>query len=143
MNTIVSFQSSFEIRGKNGDPPGQELASFLFEGLRNSNIQICDLKNREDWGWDFRTEQNTFQIESIVGYVGDPPVQWLVTNHLHLSRWRSVFSGSSVRSQADSYLQFYCFAIHELLSDERFSSIRWYTQENYDNLTKDKWSLAP
>ncbi len=142
MRTFVSFESDFPHEGKTGNPPGKELLQYLSVGLRNAGMQVSEPQNREDWAWDFLLDKNGYQIESIVGYVNDLPIQWLITTHLHLSFWKKLFA-SSVIAQAESELQNYCQAIHKLLSDSRFRNVRWYNQRDFDQNATDKWAASP
>lgn len=142
MKTFVSFESDFSHKGKAGSPPGKELAQYLNEGLRNAGFQVSVPQNREDWAWDFLLDKNCYRIESIVGYVNDSPVQWLITTHLHFSFWKNLFA-SSVKTQAESELKSYCRAIHELLSDSRFQTVRWYAQRDFDQNATEKWAASP
>lgn len=142
MRTFVSFESDFSCEGKDGNPPGQEIAQYFYEGLKGAGFQVSKPKNREDWAWDFLLNKNGYQIESIIGYVNDSPIQWLITTHLHFTFWKKLFA-NSVRVEAESELRNYCQKIHELLFDSRFRSIRWYNQMDFDQNETDKWAASP
>ena len=140
MRTFVSFETDFP---HDTNPPGQELAQYLCEGLKSSRFEVDGPKNREDWAWDLLLTNDNYQIESIVGFVNDEPFQWLITTHLHLSLWRRLFAGKSFKTQAQKELKRYCLAINKLLSSERFGSVRWYEQKDFDQSLTDKWEPSP
>ena len=142
MRTLASFKINFLYERKAGEPPGKELAQHLSEGLISAGFHVSEPQNREDWAWDFLLDRNGYQIESIVGYVNNSPIQWLITTHLHFSFWKKLFPGS-VKAQAESELKSYCQTIHELLSDSRFQTVRWYDQRDFDQNATDKWATSP
>ncbi|WP_428241669.1 hypothetical protein [Gynuella sp.] len=142
MRTFVSFESDFSCEDSIEHPKGQELARYLYNGLRESGFQVREPQNREDWAWDILLLKDGYQIESILGYVNDSPIQWLVTTHLHFSIWKKLFAGS-VKNHAENELQSYCCTIHRLLSNDRFRFIRWYNQEEFDQNVTDKWESYP
>jgi hypothetical protein len=142
MRTFVSFESDFSHEGEEGRPPGLELAQYLYQGLRKAGFQINDPQNREDWAWDFILDKNDYQIETVVGYVNDSPIQWLITTYVHVSFWKKLFM-SSVKMQAESELKSYCQVIHGLLSGGEFRAVRWYEQIDFDQNATDKWAASP
>jgi len=144
MRSFVSFKTDFSNDTKAEDTPGQELAQYLCEGLCSAGFEVKGPQNREDWAWDFLLSKEAYQIESIVGYVDDDPIQWLITTHLHLSFWKKLFGGASIKTKAGKNLRSYCQAIHQLLSsDNRFRSVRWYEQQDFDQNLTDKWEPSP
>jgi hypothetical protein len=143
MRTFVSFEFDSSQESLLGNPPGQELAQYLCEGLKSAGLHVIGPKNREDWAWDFVFDKGCYQIESIVGHVDYRPIQWLITTYLHLKFWKKLFPGKLFKANAESTLQRYCQEIHSLLSDSRFSSVRWYDQKEFDQNLTDRWGSSP
>ena len=144
MKTFVSFEMNFSIVSKRENLLDKELLQFLRKKMHNAGFNIQGPKNREDWAWDFLLERNNYQIESIIGYVNDGAIQWLVTTYLHLSFWKKIFGSKIVKVETNRYLRDYCLAIHQILYfDDRFDSIRWYEQRDFDRNITNKWESFP
>ena len=142
MKTYVSFESDFSSERTVENPPGEELSQYLYENFVTAGFQVNEPKNREDWAWDFLLKTNSCQIESIVSYVNDWPIQWLLTTHLHYPPWK-MFLADSVIAQAESDLQDYCQTIHKSLSNNRFWTVRWYDIRDFNNNETEYWSPSP
>lgn len=132
MKTFVSFESDFPCKENIEFPCGQELAQYFSDGLKKSGFQVVGPNNREDWAWDLLLNKKGYQIESIIGYVNDSSIQWLITTYLHLPFWKNIPFLNTKNDQSTNDLQNFCKVIDELLSNNHFSKVRWYDQESFD-----------
>lgn len=138
MRTFVSFMADFPT---DSQPPGRELADFIALALDSAAEQHHAVTEREGWAWELAADRGKATIESIVGLVDDPPVQWLITTHGHLGTLAR-FSRSA-RNERDAALLRWCQAVHTAISaDDRFSEVRWYSPSDFDR-SPDKWATTP
>ena len=145
LRTIVSFEAAdYSHERTNDDPPGEELAHFIGKSLSESGFKVVGPENREDWAWNISIKEEGFQIEIIIGFVDDKEIQWLITNHLHLSLARKIFKTNETKSAGTIYLRRLCDAIHKSLSsNNRVRSIRWYRQGDFDQNLTEEWASSP
>jgi len=143
MKTIVSFNSDFPTVSENEMPVGLELSQYIYKALTKAGYQIVGPNDREGWAWDFVVQKEGYQIEAILGYVSDNQLQWLITTHAHFSLINKVFGRKVAMEKSKLEMSDFCGVINDSLSDEKFSHIRWYAQDSFDNNELDKWSSSP
>lgn len=140
VRTIVGFVADFPTEPIGNDPPGQELAAFVAQGLKDAGFAVEAPGDREGWAWDFYTKDEALEIQSIVGLVddmdSDPPRQWLITNDCcNQGFLQRLFGTNQPSEQRQQMLRRFCDALHQIISaDSRFSHIAWYNEDTFDKL---------
>lgn len=138
VRTFVGFVADFPSQRKEDEPPGRELAQFIYASLVRAGFNTTRPENRGDYAWDMVTRQDGLEIVTIVGLVGDlesdPPRQWLITNDCHIPFFRKLLGqGQEWRARRERLLRRFCEAIHQSMSDDRrFSAIYWYWADTFD-----------
>jgi hypothetical protein len=140
LHSFVSFKAAFPV---DGEPAGKELADFISSALRSAGIEHTNPEEREGWAWNIFSQAGKVKIESIIGFVDDEPLQWLITSYGHLPFLNKLFSGGGGQVR-EAALRPFCEAIDSAIkSDTRFSEIRWYTEKDFNTDNGDTWNEVP
>lgn len=139
LRTFVSFKADFPT---DGQPAGKKLADFILTALRVAGIEHTGPEDREGWAWDIYCKAGKIQIECIIGFMDDDPREWLITTYGHGPLLLRLFGGGG--KARETALRPFCEAIDSAIKqDDRFSSIRWYLQKDWDALHSDTWGEIP
>jgi hypothetical protein len=130
--TFVTFRADFPDESQwteNGSPlvpDGRSIAGTIASALRGAGFRVSEPKQRLFYGWTFeilfpkRTEWCLLQG-------GDP---WLLMVEERASGWVGLFGARTISSDQDRAL----VAIDKVLKgDGRFSSVQWFTKEEYES----------
>ena len=137
VKTYVGFVADFPAEPNGDNPPGQELAAFVAQRLKNAAFAVDDLGDRDGWAWDLCTKDDELEIMSVVGLVDDmddnPPRQWLITNDCELGLFKRFLGAKGLAEKREQFLRNFCNNLHQIISaDARFSHIVWYNKETFD-----------
>jgi hypothetical protein len=131
VSTQATFRAEFPNDAKwdeNGTPliPGGEAVTrAIYDGFRRCGVPCSDVVQRSVYGWQFDFNNDGTRFICVVqAYESD---QWLLIFDLPRSGWRRLFS-----SKSNDTITLAAKKIHQLLiSDSRFSNIRWYNRKQF------------
>ena len=128
--------SDFRINDS-GYPPGEQLATYLFNILKKDR-QVHNFENWRDCGWFFECSKNNIKLELIISYMDSN--QWFL--QIAPSYIPGIFGRIKRKQPSASYSDILELSkdIHNVLSsDQRFSDLRW----KWDGRPDEKSPLDP
>jgi hypothetical protein len=137
--SFVSFEADFPT---DGQPAGRELATFLAAALSGAGLPFSEPVEREGWAWDLLARMDSSNIEAIVAFTDDGPLQWQVHIYARVGLARRLFRRN--RDFNIEALGQVARALHTVISsDPRFRSIRWYDPDVFDKDYGATWTPEP
>jgi hypothetical protein len=140
MRTHVSFEAGFPEDATIEGPPGIAIARILQQGLARAGHLTDPPENRDDFAWELECRVGAERFFVLVGRCGDEGGrEWLVFSKPAPRFLRGLFGSGD----AGEHVALSC-AIHAILTaDKRFSSVRWYTEADWNHAPGQSWSELP
>ncbi len=147
MRTHVTFQSDFSERAGANEPAGRDLAVHLAQDLQAAGYTVGTPENLENYAFIFPCTNARASHTVTVALVGDGVLQWLALVEPRIGVARRLLSKVGIEGSPPAptpELAAVCTALHTLLRrDTKFSTIRWYTPDEWDTNPEGQWSTSP
>ena len=142
--SIVSLKGPYSAVASGGAPAASDLAADVASWLRDSGLSVEGPDENEGYSWSVVTSAGSANVQSLIGYVGDDPQQFLITNHTSVGFLKGLFNRSVKQAEADALLAVVCAIVHKMLSGSiGVSDVRWYVQEEFDSNHGETWAPQP
>ena len=119
--------------------PAESWLAFSPRKLREHGVETTDPENHEDYAYALycNVEEEPFWI--LVGAVEDGERVWLLFARPNAGPLARLWRKPDASKQ-----QTLSTTLHRILqADGRFTSVRWYTAEDWNNDPDTKWSPSP
>ena len=142
--SIVSLKGPYSAVASGESPAASDLAADFASWLRDSGLSVQGPDENEGYSWCVMTSAGIGSVQSLIGYVGDDPQQFLITNHTSVPFLKTLFNRSAKQAEADALLTVVCAILHKKLSGATgVSDVRWYIQEEFDSNHGETWAPQP
>ena len=142
--SIVSLKGPYSAVASGKSPAASDLAADFASWMRDSGLSVHGPDENEGYSWSVVTLAGNANVQSLIGYVGDDPQQFLITNHASVGLLQGLFNRSAKQAEADALLAVVCAIVHKKLSDAvEVSDVRWYLQHEFDSDHGETWAPQP
>ena len=142
--SIVSLKGPYSTEASGESPAASDLAASFAAWLRGAGLSVEGPNENEGYSWSVLTSAGNAKVQSLIGFVGDDPQQFLITNHTSLGFLQGLFNRSATQAEADALLAVVCAIVHKHLSGATgVSDVRWYIQEEFDSNHGETWAPQP
>lgn len=138
MRTHVSFQKASQNLSGDDLPLGRDVAEDLVRSLKQQGMAAI-ARDELDYAFSFRYQVDRQVFRVMIGLVDDGVRQWLVSTDSTIG-WFGRLLGLK---DGEEHLEL-VKAIDEILwSDPGVSSVRWYTQDDWNAAAEENWVESP